>query len=177
MKKLIVIGVVTLLVASFMAAGLAFAQSQDPPATPAPGTYCLQGRMGSTATGPMHDAMHDAIAEALGLTREALDERMAAGEMPWLIAQDQGLSWDEFQAIMAEARSAAIEQAVADGLLTEAQAQQMLQNHGRGGMRMGHRGGGMGMSQNGQCLAGIAADGQYPGMGMRGGMRWGGNQN
>jgi hypothetical protein len=86
--------------------------------------------------GPMHDYMLNAFAEALGLERAALDERLAAGETMFQVAEGAqgGLSWDEFYQTMLDARAQALERAVADGVLTQEQADWM-KNHmgGRGG--------------------------------------------
>jgi hypothetical protein len=98
---------------------------------------------GMTASGVLHEYMQDAWAEALDLSRTELDSRLAAGETHYSIALDLGLSVDEFAALMSEVRAEAIAAAVADGALTQAQADGMLQR-----MPGGRMGGGRG---NGTC--------------------------
>lgn len=86
----------------------------------------MRGIRTSGSYGPMHDAMQDALAAGLDLTREELDARIAAGETPAQIAAAQGFSSEEFAQIFADARKAAMDKAVADGYLTQAQADRML---------------------------------------------------
>lgn len=75
--------------------------------------------------GPMHDAMFNTLAGELGLTRAELDERVANGETPYQIALSLGFSQTEFAQLMADARTAALTDAVADGTLTQEQADWM----------------------------------------------------
>ncbi len=94
------------------------------------------GMMAGGGYGPMRDAMHTALAEALDLTREQLDERIADGETPHEIALAQGLTDEQFFQLMQTARQTAVEQRVADGMLTQEQADWMLSHmSGRGMMR------------------------------------------
>ncbi len=75
--------------------------------------------------GPMHDAMVAALAQALDLTPEELEARHDAGETMWQIAESEGLNADEIQDLMLSAHDSALEDAVADGQLTEEQASWM----------------------------------------------------
>ncbi|MBI3240964.1 MAG: hypothetical protein HYZ49_01560 [Chloroflexi bacterium] len=143
-KKLIVItgiAVLALALASFVLAGPAYAQGATPP-TPGYGPGSGSGMMGgygqhgrmmyqSTGNGLMHDAMLDELAKALDLSREELDARIATGETPAQIALAQGLSREDFVKIMADARAVALAQAVADGALTQAQADWMASRMSR----------------------------------------------
>lgn len=106
------------------------------------------GMLGATrggGYGVMHDAMWNALADELGLSRAELDDRVAAGETPLQIAQAEGFTSAEFYDLMLAARQTAIEQLVADGTLTQAQADWMLSHMaGRGagfGTCPGHPGG------------------------------------
>jgi hypothetical protein len=90
---------------------------------------------GTVEYGPMHDDMYQAFAQALGITPAELETRLRAGDTLWAIAQEQGLTADQFQEAMAAARISAVNQAVADGILTQAQADFMLQHMGS---RMGN---------------------------------------
>lgn len=143
MKKLIVIGVLFVIAALALgAAGFAYAQGPQP-TEPAPfgqgssrgsgpgmmGRGGMMGRWNQGATGqygPMHEYMVSAMAEALGMTDEALDAELAAGKTMWQVAQAQGLSLEDFQKLMLDARSAAFAKMVADGILTQEQADWML---------------------------------------------------
>ena len=146
MKKLFVIGAVSLVVLlAASAAGIAYAQKQLPPVPEfvrgmmsgqavmngrgmmaAQWNYAQQG-----AQGPIHDYMVAAAADPFGLTPEELQTRLSAGETMWQIAEGQGLSTEEFREVMAAARDQAVEQAVADGIFTQEQADRMKGGMGR----------------------------------------------
>ncbi len=72
------------------------------------------------------DEMHAAVAEALGLSVEELDAAMAEGQTMWQIAEEQGVDPEAIRDAMQDAREEAINQAVADGVLTQEQADWML---------------------------------------------------
>ena len=168
-------------------AGFAYAQTQFPPNTDGLCPYCdgtegytgrggmlhgggwggRGGMMGYAVDGeygPMHDSMMSAFAEAFGLSAEELEARHDAGETMWQIAEAQGYSLEEFGALMLSTRSAALDDAVAAGLMTQEQADWMQSRW----EAMQANGFGPG-SEN--CLGGE----QYGGrMGGRG--RWSGNQ-
>lgn len=93
-----------------------------------------QGMMGGsrgaargTGTGPMHTYMVEAYAQALGLAVEDVQAEFEAGKTMWQIAADQGLSDEEVQGVMITARTAALNAMVVDGVLTQEQADLMLQ--------------------------------------------------
>lgn len=132
MKKYLLIGVLVAGVALALgAAGLAYAQT---PAPPSPGDgaggrggFSGMGWRHSGGEGPLHEYMMEAFAEALGLSVEELEERRAAGETLWQIAQSQGLSQEAFAEMWQEARAAALQAAVADGVISQEQADWMIQ--------------------------------------------------
>jgi hypothetical protein len=140
MKKVLSIGVVLFVALAVLGvAGIAYAQSQTPPDPDAPfygpgmmrrnGGFGagMMGRWGDGGFGPMHTGMVEAFAEALGLSPEEIETRLDAGESMYAIAQSQGLSNEEFFSLMVDARTKALEQAVADGVLTQEQADWMLE--------------------------------------------------
>jgi len=168
MKKLLfIVAGFVLAVAVFGVAGLVYAQTTDDPAAPCP--YCgtgegygmRGGRGGAGMTGfsedgeygPLHDVILAAFAEALGLTPEELEARRQAGETIWQIAEAQGLTLAEFRAMQFDVRYAALDAAVAEGLIEQGQADWMRsrleyrQEEGLGpgsGMGFGTRQGGRG---------------------------------
>jgi hypothetical protein len=85
----------------------------------------------STQDGLLHDAFIAVFAEKLGISVEDLNARLANGETMSQIAASLGFTADQFTAMMNEARSAALSQAVEDGTLTQTQADWMAQ-HGFG---------------------------------------------
>ncbi|MBN1373248.1 MAG: hypothetical protein JW987_15030, partial [Anaerolineaceae bacterium] len=121
--------------ALFMGVGVVNAQA------PTPGTPSGSGMGGSWMMGgdtPMSDYMHAALADKLGLTVAELEAKEAEGVTAWQIAEAQGLTVEEFRAMMLEARTTALAQMVADGTITQEQADWMSQ---RGAGSMGARGG------------------------------------
>jgi hypothetical protein len=112
-----------------------------------------QSEFAGTGDGVLHDAMIAAFANELGLSVEDLEARLDAGETVADVAFAQGLTFEEFRTLMIDARAQAIAQAVADGTLTQEQADWMSQ---RGGGRMfgaggqGMHGAGYGMHGSGQ---------------------------
>lgn len=133
-KTLIFVAVLGMFALALGVVGFAYAQDDDP-ATPfgpwsgrgghGPG---MMGRWyddGDGEAGPMHETMQASIAAALGLTVEELDAAYDDGNTVWDIAQEQGLTSEEFSALMFDARSTALEQAVTDGSITQEQADWM----------------------------------------------------
>ncbi len=102
---------------------------------------------GMDGSGPLADYLHAAMAEALGLSVEDLQDRIDAGDTAWDIVAEQGLTTEEFQALMTTARQTAIDQALADGVITAEQAERMFNGPAGAGMGNydGQNGGGSGV--------------------------------
>ncbi len=163
-KGLLAVVAVVVVVVALGTTGLAFAQTSTPQA-PAAGSgfgYGMNGTgrgmqgagRGSNANatgvgqGILHDAMISYFAEKLGLTVDQINTRLANGETMAQIAYSTGLTATQFQALMLDARSQAIDQAVKDGTLTQAQADWMKQRGaGTGGGRVAGMGRGAGQGQ------------------------------
>jgi hypothetical protein len=124
----------------FGVASFAYAHSQTPPTPEYPygpgmmsggygrghGRGYGHGMMGwGGEYGPMHEAMIAALAETLDLTSEELEARHDAGESMWQIAESEGLSAAEIQDLMLSTHDKALQDAVANGQLTEEQAEWM----------------------------------------------------
>jgi hypothetical protein len=141
MKKVLAISaIVVLAVLALGLAGIAYAQTQTPPNPEYPFGYGMMGRSGARGSGPgmmgrwgtggygpMHEYMEDAFAEALGISHDELEAKLDEGETMWSIAQAQGLSDEEIATLMVDARTQALEKAVADGVMTQEQADWMTQ--------------------------------------------------
>jgi hypothetical protein len=154
MKKLFLIGVgFALAVTIFGVAGFAYAQVQEPPEDPVTegaefpygraewgrgtrggkmergGDFVPGGMMGfglaESETGPLHDYLWAAIADAFGLTEEQIEAFEIARETVQGIRAD--LSQDEIRDAMQQAITTAIQDALEDGAITEAQAEQWLE--------------------------------------------------
>ena len=76
--------------------------------------------------GALNDLMHEMLAEKLGLTVDELDARHDDGESYMQIALAQGLSKKEAAALMHTIRDEAAARAVAEGLVTQEEADEWL---------------------------------------------------
>ena len=108
------------------------------------------------ASGGMHTFVREALADAFGLTSDELTAEVGGGKTLAQIAEEKGVSRTDLLAILETAHQDALAQAVADGYLTQEQADSILAQMagryelmidnagygmmaGRGGM-MGHHG-------------------------------------
>lgn len=147
MKKIIVIASIAgVAVLALGIAGLAYAQSETPPPFTNPGYGHgmmggwggyrgyggMRGGLAYGEHGPYHEYMLDTFAEELGLSVDQIETRLDSGESLWQIAASEGVSGEEFAAIMQQARQKMLEQAVEDGILSQEQADVMGQMHGFG---------------------------------------------
>ena len=78
--------------------------------------------------GFMHEYMIAAFASAVDLTVEELENRLADGETFKEIAIAQGITEAELPDFLTQVRQAALDQAVADEVITQAQADLMLEH-------------------------------------------------
>ncbi len=165
MKKLIfAFAIVATLVVALLSTGQVFAQGTTPPAPQTPGSGYGYGRgmgggmgnrgaMAGTGQGILHDEMMTVISQKLGIPVADLEARIAKGETIAQIAYAKGLTAEQFTALMKDARSQAIDQAIKDGTLTQAQADWM-KTRGAGMFGAGQgtgRGMGRGNSNAGNC--------------------------
>jgi hypothetical protein len=168
MKKLLLVAGSLVVVGTLAAAGLVYAQTQEPP--PATATQEAGARPrhapGDRPDGPLHDLKQDALAAGLGLTRAELDSRLANGERPDEIAQALGFSQEEFVQIKQDARETAIKQGVAQGLITQEQADEMLSHAGGPGFGPGHKGGPYGLGGPDGPLHDLIQDALADGLGL-----------
>ena len=159
MKKGLLIGaLVGIAVSALIMVGFAFAQTP----TPVPQFPFGQGMMGGRQRGgmgqgmmggarvdgqygPMHEYMEKAFAEALGISQDDLETALTVGKTMWQVAQEKGLTLEQFQKVMLDARTNAFKQMVADGVITQAQADWMLSRMQNMGGRFGGQGGCPGM--------------------------------
>jgi uncharacterized protein YidB (DUF937 family) len=97
-----------------------------------------------------HDEMEQAVADALNITIEDLETARAEGQRLFEIAEEQGLDPEQVQEALETAREEIVDQAVADGVLTEEQAERMS-GFGPGFGGPGGRGGRGGRGRPGRC--------------------------
>jgi hypothetical protein len=126
---ILVVAVIVVGAAVLVVPSLALAQGPmgpDTPGNPAgPGGMMGHG-YGNGWMAQYQDEIDAAIAKALGLSVEEFDAARASGQTVWQIAEAQGVSAETLQAAMQAAHSEILAQAVADGTLTQEQADGML---------------------------------------------------
>lgn len=139
MKRLLFVAVLVIGLIGFGVVQAVSAQDTTPPA-PVPGNSYGRGMMGGAAgMGLMHDYMHEALAEKLGLTVEELQALHDDGQTFWQIAESKGYTAEQAQQFITDARSAALAALVKDGTITQEQADWM---NSRMGGAMGRGAGG-----------------------------------
>ena len=166
-------GVFAVLVAvvAFVGVTAAFAQGPNQPDGITPlGMNQAQNEAG-TGMGLMavdEDAMHEAVADALGMTIDEFEAAVADGENAYTLALDLGIDFTEVQAAMDAVHDAAFQQAVNDGLVSQEQADWILSHRGgqsaqSEGMNRGQSNGSTGMMGRGAGNNGAqTGDCQYP---------------
>lgn len=116
----LVIVAIAVVVAVLFSALPAFAHPGNPGSGPGGGPY--GGWMAQ-----YRDEWHAALAELLGMSVQEFEEAMAQGKTPWQLAEERGIDLDEFREGMLDAFKKILAQAVADGVLTQEQANWMLE--------------------------------------------------
>jgi hypothetical protein len=102
--------------------------------------------------GILHEYLIAVYSEKLNIPVADLEARLNQGETMSEIAVSTGLTVDQFQTLMVEVRSQAIDQAVVDGTLTQTQAD-LMKLRGAGQMTGGRglRSGAQGQFTNPDC--------------------------
>jgi hypothetical protein len=91
----------------------------------------MMGRRGLDVVrgeGPMHEYMLSAFAEAVDLTTQEVETRLEAGETFKEIALAQGIAEADLPDLLVQVHTTALNAAVTDGLITQAQADLMLEH-------------------------------------------------
>jgi hypothetical protein len=86
----------------------------------------------------MHEYLEQALAAKLGLTEEDVEAQFAAGKTHYQIALDNGIKQDDIVTFMNDVHKQALASAVKDGVITQEQADWMLERmQSRGGFGTG----------------------------------------
>jgi hypothetical protein len=88
------------------------------------------GRGVNQGAGFLHDYIVSAFASAVGLTVDQVNTQLSNSESLVQIAQAQGFTGDKLTQLMTQVRQDALNQAVAAGVITQDQANQMLERMG-----------------------------------------------
>jgi hypothetical protein len=160
MKKTILIVALVVLALGALGVGAAFAQGPVP------------GGRGSTAQdggGYLHTYLVSAFAQKLGLEVDDVNAQLAAGKTMYDIAIADGVKAEDFPALLSDVHAKALDAAVKDGVVTQAQADWMKsRGFGQGGMYG---------NGTGTCTMGGASFGPRSGSGGMGMGRGFGRQN
>jgi len=155
MKSFVIMAVVAIALGS---ASAVFAQTPGPDTRSQPGGGRRNGGMFGEPLrvgddGLLHDYFIAAYADALeGIDTTELEQRLEDGETMAEIALSTGLTLEEFKALMTEVRTLALEQALADGVITEEQAEWLASRGNRMAQGAGMRGKRQGMHGTGDCI-------------------------
>ena len=175
MKKTLLIVAILVLALGALGVGVALAQGGQPPVN----NYGRGMMGGYGGYGWMHDYVEQALADKLGMTEEQVEDALANGSTMYQIALDNGVAEADLPTFMTEVHTAAFEKAVADGIMTQEQADWMLQRM----QYMAQNGYGYGSGScpmhNGvrpQDGSGYRGGGGFGPGGMMGGGRWQQNQ-
>jgi len=84
--------------------------------------------MSTSGAQSVHNIVWGGLAEALGLSPDELNAELASGKTLTQIAEANGVSQEQLVAALEVSVKAGLDKAVADGALTQAQAEQMLNN-------------------------------------------------
>ncbi len=124
MKKIVVVSVLVVLALGLLT-GVAAAKSTQ------------------AQVGTLHEYMEKALAAKLNLPAATVESEFDGGKSLYQIALDHSIAQANLQTFMLEVRTQAIKAAVTDGVITQTQADRMLQQGGRG-MGVGMMNGGAG---------------------------------
>jgi hypothetical protein len=156
MKKILSIVSAVVIAVVIFGAGFVFAQSNVAQAAGLPAGYGPGNMMGGRGSmGQMHEYVEQALADKLGIAKTEVETALDGGKTMYQLAIDKGIKEADVTALLTVVHKTAFTKAVADGVMTQAQADLMLQNmtangftgtpmqNGTGMMR-GARGGGQG---------------------------------
>ena len=161
-------GVVAVLVAVVAFAGVTAASAQgpnQPDGSISPGRNQAQdgSSMGRGLMAVDEAAMHAAIAGALHLSIEEFEAAVAEGQTAYILAQELGIEFADVQAAMDAVHGAALQQAAAEGLITQEQADWIASRRGGGNGQGSGMNGGLSDSRTGRMGRGPGSNGDYSG--------------
>ncbi len=129
MKNLLKVAGIVSVVAVVAFVGISVAYAQGPGGRNGHGPR--EGGMGLMAVDP--ELMHARLADALDMSVEEFEAAIADGQTLYTLAQEKGVDFADLREVMEEAHADALAQAVADGRISQEQADWMLSRSPRAG--------------------------------------------
>lgn len=93
-------------------------------------TWMIQIHAWMSESGGMHEIVWKGLADALGLTTSELNAELSNGKTITQIADSKGIQKEQLAAALESSVKAGLDQAVADQVITQEQADQMLKHMG-----------------------------------------------
>jgi hypothetical protein len=134
MKKTLLIVAIVILALGALGVGAAFAQGGNPPYSGmmnGTGNGPMMGGRGGY--GPMQDYVETALADKLGITEAQVESDLASGKPMYQIALDHGIKQENLTTFMNDVHTTAFAAAVKAGVMTQVQADAMLQRISQNG--------------------------------------------
>jgi hypothetical protein len=132
MKKIQGIVSAVVIVVVIFGAGFVFAQTNVAQAAGLPAGYgpgsTNGGMVGSGSTGQVQEYVEQALADKLGIARTDVETALDGGKSMYQLATDKGINEVDVTAMLTEVHKTAFAKAVVDGVMTQTQADLMLQN-------------------------------------------------
>jgi hypothetical protein len=129
MKKILVVVSAVMIALVIFGAGFIFAQSNIVSAAGLSTGYGPGGMSGGRgAQGQMQDYVEQALADKLGMTKTDVETALGSGKSMYQIAIDKNIKETDVTALLTDVHKTAFAKAVSDGVMTQAQADTMLQN-------------------------------------------------
>ncbi len=157
MRKLFLVITLVILALGVLGVGVVFAQGERPP-------YGSGWRV--DGFGPLHTYLVEALAAKLDLSVDEVNDRLSKGETMYDIAFSKGIAQDQLPTFLKEVHAASLDKAVADGVITQEQADWM-HDHMQSGLGYGY--GNVNCPMHNRSFG---QDGRGFGPGMMGGRYW-----
>ena len=127
MKKSIFVMLALVLALGALGVGVAFAQTEEPPVAETPAAAPFGHGMMRENAGVLRTYKVEAFAAKFGLSVDEVSALLDGGTRLYEIALDNGVAEADLPALMQELHQTALDAAVADGVLTQVQADLMAE--------------------------------------------------
>ena len=135
MKKILAIVAALVIAAVIFGAGFMFSKTNVAQAAALQAGYGpgnrgggMMGDRGGMGAGQMHEYVEQALADKLGIAKTEVETALDGGKTMAQFVTEKGIKAADVTALLTEVHKTAFAKAVADGVLTQAQADLMLQN-------------------------------------------------